>query len=202
MPAGLPGDSVANNTGANPSAGRPITFDPLSGPKGSPFDKDPVGKTSTGALSTGIGFNPIVTIEPPPATSILTVAQMARSRGFYIGESPGSTLPNGSPTTNSILMYIGGGRSSSAGASVGRPFPPSPYTNGYSMGAAGNGGARDAGVGPTQFSVFAMTMLNNSGGSVANGAVIGAGNVNYSGAALPNLYTTFGVSNAASALPS
>jgi hypothetical protein len=64
MPAGLPTSSLANNLG-NPTGAeapnlvaqnRAVIFDPLSGPKGSPFDKGSVGTASTGALSTGIGF--------------------------------------------------------------------------------------------------------------------------------------------------
>ena len=37
MPASLPGDTLANNL-ANPTLGRMVTFDLLSGPKGSPLD--------------------------------------------------------------------------------------------------------------------------------------------------------------------
>ena len=72
MPAGLPGSTSAQNL-ANPSAGQAVLFDLLSGPKGSPFDRDvqvpylgspggagfpASGNASTGALSNGIGFGP------------------------------------------------------------------------------------------------------------------------------------------------
>ena len=50
MPASLPGSTLAQNL-ANPSAGLNINHDLLSGPKGSPFDKDQAGNASTGALS-------------------------------------------------------------------------------------------------------------------------------------------------------
>jgi len=81
MPAGLPGSTVEDNTDNNPSAGRVVVFDPLSGPKGAPLDSkvfdystgtpagwnastrvpilvdnDDESGVSTGALQTGIGF--------------------------------------------------------------------------------------------------------------------------------------------------
>ena len=40
---------------ANPATGKFVMMDPLSGPKGSPKDKDQSGNYSTGALCTGIG---------------------------------------------------------------------------------------------------------------------------------------------------
>src|SRR5262249_58315563 len=99
MPASLPGDTKANNTGANPSAGQAVAFDLLSGPKGSPFDKDATGNASTGQLSTGIGFNPETVI-----------GGSIPKAGFTDDYTAGVTLPSGVAATDSRLMYIGGGK--------------------------------------------------------------------------------------------
>src|SRR5262245_64474492 len=101
MPASLPGDTLVNNL-ANPSAGPFVTMDPLSGPKGSPFDvrkiaswsagsptysNDAANQTpSTGGLSTGIGIGASVVGQTPEAatgpTSILR-------QGFNDNDIPG-----------------------------------------------------------------------------------------------------------------
>jgi hypothetical protein len=202
MPAGIPGDSAANNTGANPSAGLPATFDLLSGPKGSPFDKDPAGKASTGALSTGIGYGPTTLFAPIPP---INAGGSGAFNGGPAQPTPkyiyhyivGQSTPNpGAAAPDSRYMYIGGGRSSATGATFGRPFPPNPYTAGYGIGAAGNGGARDAGAGPA-FTGFLMQSV--AGNVIAPGAAIEAGWLNRSGATVPNQGGAFGVSNAASA---
>ena len=74
MPAGLPGATSAQNQ-ANPSQGQFVIMDALSGPKGSPFDKDPTGKNSTGAVQTGIGIGANLIINIANLTSPATAAQ-------------------------------------------------------------------------------------------------------------------------------
>src|SRR5262247_4133270 len=115
MPASLPGETNANNRTGNPSAGRPVTFDLLSGPKGSPKSTDITGNASSGALATGIGFGPAVS---PIGGSIPRA-------GFTDDYTPGVTKPDGTASTNATYMYIGGGKTAAAGATLGRPFPPS-----------------------------------------------------------------------------
>lgn len=187
MPASLPGDTNANNRSGNPAAGQPVGFDLLSGPKGSPFDKDATGNASTGALSTGIGFNPETVI-----------GGSIPKAGFTDDYTPGVTKPDGIAATDARLMYIGGGRSSATGATYGRPFPPAPYTAGFGIGAAGNGGSRDAGAGPA-FTGFQMKVVT-APGAVAPGAAIEAGFINRTGAAMVAGQSALGSSNAASAV--
>ena len=185
MPAALPGDTSANNTGANPSAGRFVIFDLLSGPKGSPKDKDQAGNASTGALSTGLGFGGghIVGVTAPASI---------QAAGFTDDYTPGVTKPDGTASANSTLMYIGGGKSNNLGA-------PVPYVAGFGIGGAGNGGSRDAGAGPA-FTGFNEKMLTATGG-VANGAAIEAGFVNRTGLAMLIGQSAFGSATAASAAP-
>jgi hypothetical protein len=217
MPAGLPGDSAANNL-ANPTLGRAIVFDPLSGPKGAPLDFDsykqtltgPVAITatraSTGALSTGIGFGPGVLIG-------LTAPASIYAAGYNDNSVPGDknvtyapAPPNGVVTAtqvDSTYMYIGGGRSIANVVSPDKftkPFVPSPYTAGVELFAAGNGGSRDAGAGPA-FTGFATRMVTATG-AVANGAAVEAGSVNRTGVAMVTGQSTFGSSTAAAAAPS
>lgn len=188
MPASLPGDSNTNNRTGNPAAGRPVIFDLLSGPKLSPLDKDATGNASTGALSTGIGFG----------GSTLIGGSIPKA-GFTDDYTPGVTKPDGTASANSTLMYIGGGKTSATGATVGRPFPPAPYTAGFGIGGAGNGGSRDAGAGPN-FTGFVMKCVTAAAG-VATGAAIEAGFINRTGVAMLTGQSAFGSSNAASAVP-
>lgn len=189
MPASLPGDTNTNNRTANPSAGQFVTFGLLSGPKGSPLDKDTTGNASTGALSTGIGFGAEVGPYTTPATM--------KAGGFNDDYTPGVTKPDGTASADATIMYIGGGRSSATGASYGRPFPPAPYTAGFGIGGAGAGGSRDAGAGPA-FTGFLNKMVTATG-ATANGAAIEVGFANRSGVALANGQSTFGSSTTASA---
>src|SRR4029077_18018587 len=95
MPASLPGSTAAENL-ANPRAGIFVIFDPLSGPKGSPFDVRKIvswgavktgtpdyendaanQKPSTGALYTGIGIGPNHIIGLTPDLPVLNPAQWA-----------------------------------------------------------------------------------------------------------------------------
>jgi len=210
MPAGLPGDSAVNNA-ANPNAGRPVIFDPLSGPKGSPLDRDPVGKQSTGALSTGIGIgmnslfftNPGGVAEAPQIT--------VQKAGFNYNQEPGTKPTYAAPPpagvvqtnfTDGRYMYIGGGRSSANVATPDKfsvPFVANPYVTGIALLAAGNGGSRDAGAGPA-FTGFGMRLLAATG-AVANGNAVAAGYTNRSGAGLVNGQSVFTSEVAATAAP-
>lgn len=205
MPAGLPGSTPVQNA-ANPSLGAAVMFGLLSGPKGSPFDNDkdyalavsPFFKLDTttaavananascGALATGIGFGPTV---GPQGTLVI-------KPNFNDDYTPGVTLPDGTASPNSTIMYIGGGKCT---ANVGGLAPPVPYTAGWGIGAAGNGGSRDAGAGPA-FTGFSMKMVTATA-DVANGAVIETGFTNRSGLTIPNTYSEFGSSTTASAAP-
>jgi hypothetical protein len=183
MPASLPGDTVAINTTGNPNAGRQVLFDLLSGPKGSPLDKDSTGLASTGGLNTGLGFG------SPPVIGLTAPASILAS-GFTDDYTPGVTKPDGTAATDSTLMYIGGGKSNALGVST-------PYTAGFGIGAAGNGGSRDAGAGPA-FTGFPLKMVT-AAGAVATAAVIETGFVNRSGVALTTGQSTFGSGSTASA---
>lgn len=190
MPASLPGSTAAENA-ANPSAGAFVLCDPLSGPKGSPFDArkiaswsgtNPVyaadaANLSTGALSTGIGFG-----SPP----VMSTGQVRPN--FTDDYIPGRTLPDGS-TTSVYLLYIGGGRSTAAGV-------PNPY-NVAALGlcGAGNGGSRDSTV-----VGFAMKSVT-AAGAVANGAAVETGWTNRSGLALGTGQSVFGSSTTGLAAP-
>ena len=201
MPAGLPGSSVSDNTTGNPSTGRAVIFDPLSGPDGSPFDLDSSGKASTGALSTGIGFGGQV-IAPSPLA--LTGPTSILASGFNDNDIPGEVPTYAAPppigvvassAINSTRMYIGGGRTivnPDAATQPGRPFVPNPYTAGVAICMAGNGGARDGGAGPafTGFPVKTVTAT----GAVANGAAVEAGFTNRTNVALVSGQSVFGVS--------
>jgi hypothetical protein len=133
MPAGLPGSSAEQNL-ANPTQGRAVLYDPLSGVKGAPLDKDSEGNTSTGALSTGIGFGTNEAIRITSKTRPATVDRAIRDAGFTDDYAPGAGA-------DSTIMYIGGGRSN---ANVGGRGEPNPYTNGFQIGSAGDGVDRDA----------------------------------------------------------
>jgi hypothetical protein len=184
MPAALPGSTPAQNA-ANPSAGSMVLFDLLSGPKGSPLDKDAAGSASTGALSTGIGFG------SPPVIGLTAPASILAA-GFNDDYTPGVSKPFGGASADSSIMYIGGGRSANTGLS-------NPYTAGFGIGAAGNGGSRDAGAGPA-FTGFTLKMVTATG-AVANGAAVEAGFTNRSGVALVTGQSVFGSASAASAAP-
>ena len=200
MPAGLPGSTNAQNL-ANPTAGRAVIFDLLSGPKGSPFDtrkftwsgqnqvfsNDAANQqVSTGALNTGIGFGSPPIIGPTAPASI-------KAAGFTDDYTVGVTMPDGTTAAaDSRLMYIGGGKSNALGVAT-------PYTAGFGVGMAGNGGSRDAGAGPA-FTGFPIKTVT-AAGAVANGAAVETGWTNRSGVALVAGQSVFGSSAAASAAP-
>jgi hypothetical protein len=196
MPASLPGSTLAQNL-ANPSAGQAIIFDALSGPKGSPFDKDATGNASTGAMCTGIGFglnagNPYIAIAS--STSPATAAKAISDAGFTDDQG------DGAGAANSNIIYIGGGRSVMVSQA-----PPAgqagcnPYTAGFVPGNAGNGGSRDAGAGPafTSFTGKWVTAV----GAVTNGSVVETGFVNRCGVTLAATQSVFGSASAAQAAP-
>lgn len=184
MPASLPGATLAQNQ-ANPSQGSCVTYDLLSGPKGSPFDKDTTGNQSTGALSTGIGFG---------GTPVMVSIPGAGFTDDYI---PGVTKPDGTAMGNSTLMYIGGGRTTMVPANPTGVPTTTPYTAGFGIGMAGGGGSRDAGAGPA-FTGFALKTVT-AAGAVAIGAAVETGFVNRSNQALVTGQSVFGSGTAASA---
>lgn len=192
MPAGLPGSTLVQNQ-ANPSAGNAVIFDPLSGPKASPFDaqvitgwsnglptkaNDP-NNISTGALSTGIGFGspPVL---PPGAGTAPVKFEGGNFTDDYV---PGQDLPSSVAAANSTIMYIGGGRSNANGT-------PNPYALAMvGLCMAGNGGSRDGGTSPfTGFPVKTVTAT----GAVANGAAVEAGFINRSGVSIATGQSVFG----------
>lgn len=192
MPAGLPGATLAQNQG-NPTQGGAVIMDPLSGPKGTPFDArviaswldgspvyaaDPLN-ISTGGLSTGIGFG------SPPIFGPAAIAP-----NFTDDYVPGTDNPSGvNQFADSRGVYIGGGRSEPDGT----PDPYLPTDVGLCM--AGNGGSRDAGT--SGFPVKTVT----ASGTVANGAAVETGFVNRSGVSITVGQSVFGSATAANTTP-
>jgi hypothetical protein len=189
MPAGLPGSTLVQNQ-ANPSLGLCVIFDPLSGPKGSPFDartiigwadglpiyEDDPANISTGALSTGIGFG------SPPIFGDTAVGGFSEGN-FTDDYVPGQSLPSALAAADASIMYIGGGRSAADGT-------PDPYLIGeVGLCMAGQGGARDGGT--TPFTGFPTKTVTATAG-VANGAAVETGFVNRSGASLVSGQSVFG----------
>lgn len=192
MPASLPGSTLAENQ-ANPSAGKAVIFDPLSGPKASPFDarkiaswsagapvyaNDPLN-CSTGGLSTGIGFGPDSIFGAGAGSAPLKFSE----RNFTDDYIPGEDAPSSTIGTDSRYMYIGGGRSTALGV-------PNPYDETMvGLCAAGNGGSRDGGT--TPFTGFPLKTVTATG-AVANGAAVEAGFTNRSGVSLVTGQSVFG----------
>jgi hypothetical protein len=191
VPASLPGATLAQNL-ANPSQGAYVGFDPLSGPKGSPFDRDSAGNCSTGGLSTGIGMDCETLIGP--STAATAPANILKA-GFSDDATPGVTRPSGVAAADSTLMYIGGGRSNMVG--VPPVSTPVPYTAGFALVGGGNGGSRDGGAGPA-FTGFPKKMVTAIA-VVANGAAIEAGFTNRTGLSMAIGDSAFGSSTAANA---
>ena len=199
MPAGLPGDSATNNAG-NPTLGQFVVFDPLSGPKGSPFDTDNTGNASTGALSTCIGFgaNDVIGFLGVAST---TAPAAIFAAGFNDNNTPGqknATYSAGGPppvvattAVDSTFMYLGGGRSVTAsGVNPAGVAGVNPYTAGVALCGAGNGRSRDGGAGPI-FTGFPMKMATATAG-VANGAAVETGFTNRSGVSLVTAQSVYG----------
>jgi hypothetical protein len=219
MPASLPDvDRTANL--ANPSGGRGVTFDPLSGPKAAPLDArkfnyatgTPLGwdattkvpivvndptNLSTGALSTGIGFG-------LRQVCGAVVAGRFNDGNFTDNYVPGQTKPDGTAAADARMMYIGGGRSTVTGA-------PNPITLAAvgicAAGTGANGGSgtatasppaivagssRDAGTTPfTGFPLRAVTAPGAVAVDVAVGDAQEPGAINRSGKALTTGQTLF-----------
>ena len=195
MPAGLPGSSNTANRTTNPSAGTPIIFDALSGPKGSPFDKDTVGgvsaNASTGAMCTGIGFglnagNPFIRV----FNGATNAADAIKKGGFNDDGGDGVGF------ADSTGVYIGGGKCT---ATVQGIAPVVPYTTGFVPGNAGNGGSRDAGAGPA-FTCFVGKWVT-AVAQVINSGVVETGFVNRSGVTIEATDSVFGSATAAQAAP-
>jgi hypothetical protein len=174
-----------------------VIFDPLSGPKSSPFGgrtlswdanghavytADP-SNLSSGALATGIGFG------SPPIFG-LTAPASIQAAGFSDDYTPGVTRPSGVAATDSTLMYLGGGKCDAPGADG--VAAPNPYTAAQvALCMAGNGGSRDGGTTPfTGFPIKTVTAT----ATVANGAAVEAGWTNRSGVSLTSGQSVFGSS--------
>lgn len=195
MPAGLPGDTLANNQG-NPNAGRFVIMDPLSGPKDAPFASTD-DNISTGGLSTGIGVGSPPIIGPTAPASI-------KAAGFDDDQIPGTVQAQGfagqaQNTVDSRMMYIGGGRTEPNPVPADAPsipFTPDPYTAGIAICGAGNGASRDSGAN-TGFPLKTVTAV----GTVANGAAVEAGFINRSGVDITVGQSVFGSATVANAAP-
>jgi hypothetical protein len=202
---------------ANPNLGHTVIMSPFSGPTNSPLDakvyptnvfpatfaskvNDPLN-TSTGALSTGIGYG--LDVKTP---GILTnqLGQPVTFPGIQSGydddETPGVTKPDNTAATVATLLAIGGGKSVitagpgtdwSRGTSSPVPYVAQPLL------AFGNAGSRDAGAGPA-FTGFGMKMVT-SVADVAAAAAIETGFTNRQGQILKSGNSQFGSSTTASA---
>ena len=147
------------------------------------------GNASTGALSTGIGFG------SPPIIG-LTAPASIQAAGFSDDYTPGVTKPDGTSSSDSTIMYIGGGRCDAPTIATQGRAAPNPYTAGFGIGKAGQGGSRDAGAGPA-FQGFRCKMVTATG-AVANGAAVETGFINRSGVSLVTGQSVFGSATAAS----
>lgn len=194
----MPAFNAGGTAASNPSLGSFVVMSAFSGPKGSPFDAQQFNPTtlvkeaaptnlSTGALTTGIGLGATHIISP-------TAPQSIKDAGFTDDATPGVTLPSGVAATSSILVAIGGGKST---ACVDGIAPTVPYTAGFQILGFGNGGSRDAGAGPA-FTGFGAKMVTATG-AVANGVAIETGFLNRSGLPMTTGQSAFGSATAASA---
>lgn len=185
---------------ANPSGGKFVLMTPFGGPKGSPLDRDQAGNASTGALSTGMGFNATRRLNVSTGTAPATPPQSIKNAGFTDDYIPGVTLPNGTLATTAILLAIGGGRSNivgggntGLGVSTVAPFIAVPILG------FGAGGSRDAGAGPV-FTGFG-TKIVTAAGAVAIGAVVETGFVNRGESAMVATESILGSGTGASVTP-
>jgi hypothetical protein len=193
-------------------------MNPLSGPKGSPFDAkvyppsvnastinavkvaDPTNY-STGAMSNGIGFGLNVLISPMKQ-------DMIKGAGFTDDDTPGVTFPDGvTLATDTRMLFIGGGRSVLANGTGpnGNGTPPGTLVsvpsmyNAQPIAAFGNGASRDAGAGPA-FTSFGMKMVT-ADALTANGEVLETGFTNRTGVSMKDDFSAFGSAVAATAAP-
>jgi len=219
MPAALPGSTLVQNQ-ANPTLGRFVMFDPISGPKGSPLDAGTFGaynaatripaKTadpnncSTGALCTGIGIGPEQIMSVNTGTQPQTAPGSIWRAGYDDNGVPGKvpTYAAGGPppvvsssAVSSTRMYLGGGRSNVQDA-VTHVGAANPYTVGIVLVGAGNGSARDVTGGPA-FQGQPLKMVTATG-STAVAAAVEAGFLNRSVRTIVTGESVFGVDNTAS----
>ena len=155
---------------ANPSDGTPVLVDPFSGVAGSPLDNDQPGNTSTGALSTGIGFG---------ATADCDISATS-DENFVSNYVPGVTMPDGTQAPDARLVAIGGGRTDAHG--VNDPWSVA------AIGNFGGGGERDGGDGTVYAGVTVV-----ADGTVPDGDDIKPNIANRSGRTLSAGESTLGV---------
>ena len=205
MAASLPGATHDENA-ANPTQGRAVIFDPLSGPKRSPFGgatlswdaNNHVVKTpdptnlSSGALATGIGFGSPPVFGVPSPQSII-------NGGFTDDYTVGVTTPGGTASADARHVYIGGGRSDASAGKEGIAAT-NPYTAGYAICMAGNGASRDGGAGPV-FTGFPIKTVTAPTDNIANGSTVETGWVNRSGQTLRTNQSVFGSGGTPNAAP-
>jgi hypothetical protein len=203
--------NMAGTVAPNPSLGKTVAMDPFSGPKGSPKDAKvyptnvwppvigsaivDVNNQSTGALSTGIGFD---LNAKSGGINPNDMGPVNWRSGFDYAEQPGLTMPSLALAPDARLLAIGGGRSGPATVANGGAAPTTPW-NAQPILAFGNGGSRDAGAGPA-FTGFGMRM-STAAAAAAPGAVIEAGYTNRSTATIPIGAAGFGSTIAASPAP-
>jgi len=222
--------------------GNSASFSPFSGPQGSPLDAQQYGSGmsntksantsdhSTGALSTGIGFEStdngslvagITTGNVIVTTSGTTKGIPANGpgslNGFTDEYQPGITMPSGASLANTVLatglygavlLAIGGGKSTitpGAGSDYSKGVSaPAPY-NVQPILDMGVGGSRDAGAGPAFTGFGLKTVIATT--DVAQGVAIETGWINRTAAAASGIVlksgaTAFGSSTAASPVAS
>lgn len=209
--------------------GNSVALNPFSGPKGSPFDalmyppgtyqptlSQRVPNTtdhSTGALSTGIGFDTIdngclgagpnntygkagidtgnIIVTTGGTTKGIPANGPGAINGFSDDYIPGTTLPSGALATLAILTAIGGGKSTTPTAASSYSAPTVPY-NVQPLLDMGVGGSRDAGAGPA-FTGFSMKLVTATS-ACAQGVAIEAGFVNRTAPAASGVQLLTGVS--------
>jgi hypothetical protein len=230
MPASLPGSTLAQNQ-ANPTLGRLVIFDALSGPKASPFDASkidyattppagiPAGWTalrvplkvndplnlSTGGLSTGVGFGSPLVIAPASRDGVDNAVYGEHLAGFTDDYKPGISTPVPADASNSRFMYIGGGKSVIANGTGpnGNGYPAGWYTSQPLPYVAGFGIAAAGQGGARESGAVGFPMKTvTAPGVVAIGGVVETGYVNRSGVALVNNQSVVGVGTTALAAPS
>ena len=215
------GDFAYSDPVANPGAlGAQVIMNPFSGPQGSPMDAleypsdtyqpEPDDRevntldTSTGGMSTGIGFG--LNASSPGIAELFSATDPRKSGNFTDNVIPGVTMPDGSTAaTLATLLAIGGGRSEVVphedddATDFSRALSePDPYTA-VPVYAFGGGVLRDAGAGP-EFTGFGMKVVT-AAGDVADAAVIETGFKNYQGAVLKTGFSQFGSNVAAATAP-
>lgn len=199
MPASLPGSTAAQNA-TNPSAGQVVLLSPMSGPKGSPFDRPGSAQSSTGGLNVGIGFgaNHVIGLTPGLTTAPLAIRAGGFTEDYTVGDKRAELGATPSVPVSAMTL-IGGGKAVISNPTREALSVNTPYTAGTLILMAGNGGSRDAGVGP-DFTGFTTKMVTTVG-TVANGVVIETGWNNRSGVTLTVNQSVDGSSTAASAAP-